>query len=215
MGRLAVIGVLYRRPALYDTILSAIECQSRKPDELWLMCEDPADIEAIGFRSLRTSFPTYVRQVSVPPNVVPPSACINAALDETQADYITYLTDDSLPHPDKYRRMAEALEAGAQAVYCGQGFDKARSPEEWLERITRPSSFRHTSGPSDNPFCRIDHTQVAHVRTEDRWPLSISELKWSDGAFFRSLVARVGPLQPIPDVLDYTCQLPDGISARS
>lgn len=220
VGTLAVIGTFYRRPALYPMILDAIAKQTRPPDELWLMCEEQSDLTTITPLAWTLKFPAYIRWVTIPrdeggrPLAIPPSVAINAALDVTGADYITYLTDDSLPHPDKYARMVEALDAGARAVYVSQGYGKC-PVEEWPERILRPDSIRTASGPQSDPFCAVDHTQVAHVRTEDRWPLAMGDLSWSDGAFFRDLVARLGPLQPIPEVLDFTCQMPDGISART
>jgi hypothetical protein len=39
-------------------------------------------------------------------------------------------------------------------------------------------------------------------------------LRFSDGEFFNAIARRFGGLHPIPEVLDWTRQLPDGISAR-
>lgn len=213
VGRLAVIGVFYRRPLLIPRIAAALRAQTRPPDETLLVCEEQADLEAL----VAETWPGRVvyLKMHIPPGEIPSSVCINAALDLTRADYIAYLTDDSLPHPDKYAEMVAALDAGAQAVYCSQRYGKVGSHAEWLGQIDNPPSIRHASEPSEDPFCRVDHTQVAHVRTEDRWPLSMGEIKWSDGAFFRDLVKRLGPLQPIPGALDHTLQMPDGVSART
>jgi hypothetical protein len=39
-------------------------------------------------------------------------------------------------------------------------------------------------------------------------------LRFSDGEFFTRIARRFGGLHPLPDVLDWTRMLPDGISAR-
>lgn len=202
--------------------MAALRAQTRPADELWVLTEDYGDYSAVIDTWLAGGLPASVhfRDVNVPrddagrPTIIPPSLGINAVLDESKADYIAYLTDDSLPHPEKYERMVAALDGGAKAVYCAQGYGKAPSQEEWLDRIEKPSDFRHAGVPTEDPFCKVDHTQVAHVRTDARWPTDLSHMRWADGTFFRDLVTRYGPLQPIGEVLDFTCQMPDGITSR-
>jgi hypothetical protein len=226
VSTLAVIGTFYRRPWAVPAIARAIREQTRHPDEVWLLYEDEADYDAladmademVGWASPHRRFDppidVHLEQVPVPAGVVPPSYQINVALEGTSADYIAYLTDDSIPLPTKYERMVAALDAGAGAVYCGQEFGRASGPDEWLA-MHRGGSVRHATAPQPEPFCAVDHTQVAHRRSEDRWPTAWSEVQWSDGRFFQALVRRFGPLTPVPEVLDWTCQLPDGISARA
>jgi len=207
--RLAVIGTFYRRPAIVPAIAEHIRAQTRKPDELWLLWEERADAEALYAADWGMEVQVLPIGFAIPrdadgrPRVVPPSAAINVALDLTTADCIAYLTDDSFPAPTKYERMVEAL-ADHGAVYCSQryGYDGA-----W-------TGVRTADREQGSPFCVVDHTQVAHRRSDDRWP---TDLKWmpnSDGEFFRRLVDRFGPLHPIYDILDLTMQMPDGISRR-
>ena len=211
MGRLAVVGTFFRRPWAVPRIAQAIREQSRQPDELWLMYELDSDAPALHAEDWGTAVVNIVRAVP-PAGVVPPSFCINVALDDSNADLFTYLTDDSLPLPGKYEQMVDALDEHG-AVYCSQEFGRVRSSDEWLS-MPRGGGVRHANEPRPDPFCNVDHTQVGHRRSEDRWPLAMSELRHSDGRFFQALVARFGPLHPLPDVLDWTRQLPDGISSR-
>lgn len=206
MTRLAVIGTFYRRPHLYPGIAAAIRAQTRQPDELWCMYEDPSDLVELAKQRWGDAT-VYFVPVVVPRDehgrmaVVAPSLCINVALDRTDADFITYLTDDSLPLPDKYAAMVAVLEGGAGAVYCSQDFSDG-------------GDIRWAREEQPDPYCRVDHTQVAHRRSPDRWPTDLKTVRASDGVFFRDLVARFGPLAPIPEVLDRIRLLPDGISAR-
>jgi hypothetical protein len=207
--KLAVIGTFYRRPDIVPVIAECIRAQTRKPDSLWLLWEERSDAEALyaadwGMEVRVLPFGIFIpRDVGGRPLVVPPSAAINVALDLTDADCIAYLTDDSFPAPTKYERMVEAL-ADHGAVYCSQRYGYAGS---W-------HGTRNADREQGSPFCVVDHTQVAHRRSDDRWPTDLQWMPYSDGEFFRRLVARFGPLYPIPEVLDETMQQPDGISRR-
>src|SRR5690242_18696383 len=94
---LAVIVTAYgdRGAANLPRIKEAIEASTRQPDELWVMTEG---IPSWGFDlpTPRSADGTYA--------VIPYSLKQNYALDRTKADYITYCTDDSWPHPEKYER---------------------------------------------------------------------------------------------------------------
>lgn len=214
--RLAVIGTFFRRPTLIPRIAQALREQTRQADELWLMYERQDDGEALHEQEWGSASPNMV-YAPVPPAFVPPSLQINFALRRTTADYITYLTDDSLPYPEKYERMTAALNANPEwgAVYCSQAYGRVNSTEAWLANaLGACPSVRYAERPLTAPDCVVDHSQVMHRRSDDRWPTDMGALTHSDGLFFAALVERFGAMQPIPEVLDWTCQLPDGISAR-
>lgn len=214
MSTLAVIGTFYRRPWAVPRIADAISASTRCIDEMWLMYEDPDDGAGLlrDWGEEARPIPVQIR----PDSQNPLGVAINTALDLTHATYITYLTDDSLPRPDKYRLMARALDENPDwgAVYCSQDYGTVASPEEWLAAIGTTGSIRRAAEPEPSPFCRVDHTQVMHRRTAARWPLSYDDRKLSDAHFFRDLVDDLGPLMPVPEVLDWTRQLPDGLSRR-
>lgn len=210
---LAVIGTFYQRPWAVPQVARAIRAQTRRPDELWLMYEDPADGAALVPEAWDAS--ACLVQYHPRDNENPLAVGINTALDMSSADYFVYLTDDSLPAPDKYRLMAEALDENPAwgAVYCSQDFGHVRDPEEWLAH-GGGGNIRHAIAPEATPFTRVDHTQVMHRRIRARWPMSWDDRKLSDAHFFKALVAEVGPLMPVPEVLDWTRQLPNGLSQR-
>lgn len=201
-SRLAVIAPLYGQRAADNLprIKAALAAQTRQPDELWLMCEDMStgivqdrlDHAAFDIPTPREPDGRYA--------VIPYSHKQNIALDRTSADYITYLTDDSWPAPTKYERMAQALDENPEwgAVYCSQEFS------EGLVRVA--SDVMHDA------HCRVDHTQVMHRRTADRWPLEMGDLMVGDAVFWRRLHASIGPFYPINEVLDFVRQTREGIS---
>jgi len=140
--------------------------------------------------------------VSIPSGVVPYSYEINWVLDRTQCDYVTYATDDSWPEPEKYDLMARALDEHPDwgAVYCGQVRNGSTYP---ADRVV------------EDAYCVLDHCQVMHRRTADRWTLDWANVKLGDATFWRALHASLGPFYPVEGpILDVTQQTPDGLTAR-
>lgn len=201
MSTLAVIGTFHRRWDRWPELLTRVMVESsRIPDEFYVVCEDEADAE-----HLHASDPRMVVQILPTPQddgryaEIPYSRKINWALERTVCDLIAYLTDDSLPHPDKYDRMVTALDEHPEwgAVYCSQDFGGKRMAVE----------------PIGDAYCRVDHTQVMHRRTDDRWPLDVGLMRIGDATFWRSLHRSLGAFYPVPDLLDTVRQTGDGISA--
>jgi len=220
VSRLAVIATLYGQRSIdnSDRIAAALREQTRIPDELWLMYEGDAGWEAaaniadyiVGYCKPGAAFPEgwhypYILEIATPRDEsghyteIPYSLKSNYALDHTEADYITYLTDDSWPAPEKYERMVAALDENPEwgAVYCSQDF----------------GGIRHADQVVADAHCRVDHTQVMHRLTADRWPTEIGDIMLGDAIFWRRLHASLGPFWPINEVLDFVRQTNDGISA--
>jgi hypothetical protein len=203
MGSLAVIATLYGQRAIDNLprLLDAWAAQTRQPDEVWWMTEGispeimaglPAG-EVVSLPTPRNADGTYA--------VIPYSWKINYALGRTTRDYVTYLTDDSWPGPEKYERMVRALDENPTwgAVYCTQEFE--------------PGVNRVANEEVGDAHCRVDHTQVMHRLTPDRWPIDIGDIQLGDAIFWRRLHASLGPFYPVgPEPLDYVRQTRDGIS---
>lgn len=198
MSRLAVIVTAYgpRGEAAIPRIVDALAASTRQPDEVWWMTEAvPQKVEFPVLRNTptpRNSDGTYA--------LIPYSLKQNVALEGTECDYIAYLTDDSWPAPEKYELMVRALDEHPEwgAVYCAQDFgDGVRSAADVIE----------------DAHCRVDHTQVMHRRTADRWPEEMGDIMVGDAQFWRRLHASLGAFYPVPLTLDYVRQTSDGISA--
>ena len=218
MSTVALVCTFYHRPEFYPAIAEAIRDQTRPPDELWLMCEDGADADALAACLWPAGASIVV--VSVPrhdngePMVVPPSLLINKALDLSKADYFVYLADDSLPYPEKIERLAARLDAGALVAYCAQDRGQVGTKDEWLSAIGSVGSISPANGPQMSPYCQVDMTQVMHRRSDDRWPLEMEHRKIGDAVFWNRLLDRYGGFENVPEVLDWHRQLPTGITAR-
>lgn len=203
--RLAVVGTFHGRyentfPLLHRLLIDG----TRKPDELWLMCEDEADVTAVqkalfDLRELDLLHgrPECLRVIQLPtprsPNgryqVIPYSYKINYALEHSEADLFVYLDNGSMPGPDKYRVMAEALEEHPDwgGVYVTQqrtGFQPMIAPADVV---------------CEDGFCALNYTQVMHRRTPERWTLDMVHANpdMADGLFWRQLHPLLGPFWPV------------------
>lgn len=140
--------------------------------------------------------------VSIPGGVIPYAYEINWVLDRTRCDYIAYATDDSWPEPEKFERMVAALDEHPEwgAVYVGQRRNGSEHP---ADRVV------------EDAFCTLDHTQIMHRRSPDRWPLEWDKIKLGDAHFWRCLHATFGHFYPVVGpILDVTQQTHDGLTAR-
>lgn len=194
MSTLAVIGTFYQRHENTPRIAAAIRAQTRQPDELWLMCEgedDAAAIEAEDWGSALVN--VLVEPTPRAENgryaVIPYSNKINMALGLTGADYIVYLDNGSLPHPEKYEHMAALLDADPTvgATYCGQ------------HRTGYAEVNAYADGVVADAYCRLNYTQVMHRWTDDRWTLDMAHADpdLADAIFWRSLHASLGAFHPV------------------
>jgi hypothetical protein len=201
--KLAVIGTFYGRhentfPLLHRLLVDG----TRKPDEAWLMCEGHDDVAAIelalddlyemelidgpipGVRIISLQTPKVGGRYAV----IPYSRKINWALDASQADAFVYLDNNSMPGPDKYAVMAQALEQHPEygAVYCTQ------------KRTGFNETVFYAEEPVYDAFCVLNYTQVMHRRTDQRWTM---DMRWADpdladGLFWRQLHDKLGPFFP-------------------
>ncbi len=209
MSRLALIGTFYDRPNDVPLIASAVRTQTRPADELWLMHERPEDGAVIAHQDWGQA--ANIVQVPIPrdddghPLVTPFTPLINHALDASSADYVVYLTDDSRPMRDKFERMAGALDEHPEwgAVYC------------WLAR-SNGDEMHMEVGLGSHPirYGHLDHTQVMHRRSPDRWPEAFDMIHLADQEFWRCISRRFGPIRAVPAMLDMQECRPDGLNAE-
>lgn len=195
MTKLAVIGTFYKRFEQSRACVQRVLDSTRKPDELWLMCESQEDADNLkGF-----SDPSIRLHVLSTPmtngkyDVIPYSNKINWALDRAKADIITFLDNGSMPHIDKYRQMAETLENNPdmQAVYCTQ------------HRTGFINVIHRADRVIEDPYCVINYTQGMYRTSSVRWTL---DMQWAapsdlaDAMFWRDLGV---PFHPIgSEILD-------------
>jgi hypothetical protein len=188
-------------------IAEALRAQTRPADWLFVMYEGiPYSVVEGAFSGIRDAVWERVdtpREENGRYAVVPYSLKINRALDAIDerggCDYIVHVTDDSLPHPEKFAKMTRALDEHPDwgAVYCYQ---------------QRNGQVMGDQGVVDDAYAKIDHTQVMHRRTSDRWPLETAHMLLGDANYWRALHRSLGPFYPVPEVLDTVQQTDEGIT---
>lgn len=194
----AIVPLYQRHENTFPLLHRLLVDSTRKPDEVWLMCEGEDDVAAVRraedeLVELGVLEPSeIVAHVVYCPTlerVIPYSNKINVALDKTDADAIVYVDNGSMPSPYKFEIMAGALEANPEwgAVYVTQertGF--------------QPTVFEAVDVVFD-AYCVLNFTQVMHRKTADRWTL---DLAWADpdvadAMFWRDLHRSLGPFHPV------------------
>lgn len=183
MAKLAVIGTFYQRYEQSRACLEAVLSSTRVPDEIIIVCETQEDANNISKLGRRKRVQVHV--LPTPKDdagytVIPYSHKINFALDNTDADYIVYLDNGSMPDVDKYRLMAQALDKNPDwfAVYCTQ------------ERTGYAPMVHVAQSVVNDPHSVINYTQAMHRKTDKRWTLDMQYAKPNDVAdamFFQSL----------------------------
>lgn len=207
MSTLAVIGTFYKRHENTGRLFQRVLYDStRKPDEFWVMCEGEDDVhvaqEVWGAWDYWLT-ETHIEHLPTPRDesghytVIPYSNKINWALDRTEADYIVFLDNNSMPHENKYQIMVDALDAHPEwgAVYCTQ------------HRTGFQDVVYTAAGAVDDAYCKLNYTQVMFRRNSARWSLDMGHASpndVADGIFWRSLHAIFGPFYPVAprEVLD-------------
>lgn len=214
MGRLAVLAPWHLRFENTAPLLRRVLAEStRLPDELWIIVEDEANA-AVAMEAVdRYDLPMPIIEVRPTPRdpngrplVIPYSAAHNYVLDRTDADYIAYLDNGSMPHPEKYDLMTRALAANPEwgAVYCGQ------------TRTGYRETTKHAEGVESDAFCILNYTQVMHRRTADRWTTDMghAEPDLADALFWRELHKSLGPFYPVaPGLILDEHHIPDDKAA--
>lgn len=196
--RVGLIGTFHGRlDATEGLVKRILEESTRRPDDIWLLGEDTEDTMALNAAVKPYGRVGGLRIVTEPTprdeygvyEEIPYSRKINLALDHMPSDVFTYLDNGSLPHREKYERMAAALEENPDwgAVYCSQ------------MRTGMRYEFSAATSPVPDAFCVLNYTQVMHRRTDERWPLdmALADPDVADGVFWRRLHYQLGPFMPV------------------
>lgn len=121
--RVTVLIPTYRRPADLLRCLRAIACQERPPEEV-LVIARPDD----------TNTSLALRSAGVPPHRLVPTtrpgqvAALNAGVAAACGDVVAITDDDTAPHPDWVRRIADHFETDANLGGLG-GRDWIHEPD--------------------------------------------------------------------------------------
>jgi spore maturation protein CgeD len=139
---------------------------------------------------------------------------INEAIPKTSGKYLSYLTDDNLYLPDRFKKMVDILRANShiEIVYSQQLV-------KWLDHDDRLENemVRLTKGILSDIGESIDHCSVMHSRKIAEQVFEKYGNYWDnhpnfwyngDAAFWQRLV-KFSPFYPIPETLDIAIKKPD------
>ncbi|AUS14196.1 spore maturation glycosyltransferase CgeD [Bacillus stercoris] len=139
---------------------------------------------------------------------------INSALPFADGDFISYLTDDTVYHPERLSRMVQEFshQPEAQVVYSKQ---KVVHVNERGEEISH--FYRNANAVLEQAAFHVDHCSVMHRRSllnlihhkyGGYWDDDMKH--WNHGdAIFWARLNNFTPFLPINEVLDTTYKTPD------
>jgi hypothetical protein len=131
----------------------------RRSDEAMLLERLPDEVETVSFTS--------------PTDANPIAAKRNAALAACDEDFVGFLDDDDLWHPQKIRRQVEALRAVAGALACSTGYVTFSEDVRWPETgdrapavVSRSAVLRASTIVTSSML--IDGPTVRELRLDER-----------------------------------------------
>lgn len=221
---MSIILTSYNKP---DYLQKAIESVIKQTYALWelLIMDDHSNEEttAMIHRYLHDKRIRYQNSFIHPAERLKTTryaTLINDALPFTDGDYISYLTDDTVYHPERLSRMVQTFsdKPEAQAVYSKQ---KVVHVNERGEEISH--FYRNADAILDQAAFQVDHCSVMHRRSLlDRiqhkygsyWDDDMKHWNHGDSIFW-SRINNFSPFLPINEVLDTTYKTPDSYQNAS
>ncbi|MGF7532914.1 glycosyltransferase family 2 protein [Bacillus mexicanus] len=222
--KVSIILTSYNKP---DYLQKAIESVIKQTYALWelLIMDDHSNEEttAMIHRYLHDKRIRYQNSFIHPAERLKTTryaTLINDALPFTDGDYISYLTDDTVYHPERLSRMVQTFsdKPEAQAVYSKQ---KVVHVNERGEEISH--FYRNADAILDQAAFQVDHCSVMHRRSLlDRiqhkygsyWDDDMKHWNHGDSIFW-SRINNFSPFLPINEVLDTTYKTPDSYQNAS
>lgn len=141
------------------------------------------------------------------------ATCINLAIPLITGDLVTYLTDDDIYYPQRFRKMVQVFQRNPQihVVYGRQRVVHINSGKV-IRTFIRP-----LVGVTRHPMSRVDHNSFMHRRTcfniVKGWDNDPSLWRNADAAFFRKLV-KYWSFHPVNFVTDEHRIHPKGIQSK-
>ncbi|RJS57183.1 hypothetical protein CJ481_15430 [Bacillus subtilis] len=216
--KVSIILTSYNKP---DYLQNAIESVMKQTHDLWelFIMDDHSNEEttAVIHKYLHDRRIRYQNSFIHPAERLKTTryaTLINAALPFTDGDYISYLTDDTVYHPERLSRMVQTFsdKPEAQAVYSKQ---KVIHVNERGEEISH--FYRNANAVLDQAAFQVDHCSVMHRRSLlDRiqhkygsyWDDDTKHWNHGDSIFW-ARINNFAPFLPINEVLDTTYKTPD------
>ncbi|WP_336183392.1 glycosyltransferase family 2 protein [Bacillus sp. 205(2023)] len=216
--KVSIILTSYNKPDYLQMAIESVINQTHSNWELFVM-DDHSNEKTIAVihKYLHDQRIRYKNSFVHPQNRLKTTryaTLINNALPFAAGDYISYLTDDTVYHPDRLSRMVQTFlcHPEAQAVYSKQ---KVVHVNERGEEISH--FYRDANAVLDQAAFQVDHCSVMHRRSlldriKDKYGSYWDDdmMHWNHGdSIFWMRVNTFAPFLPINEVLDTTYKTPN------
>ncbi|PII42652.1 hypothetical protein BBP18_09765 [Bacillus velezensis] len=215
--KISIILTSYNKPDLVKQAIESVLHQTYSNWELFVM-DDHSNEET------SAAISTYIKdhRIYYDNSFINPAerlkstryaVLINDALSRAEGEYITYLTDDTVFHPNRLSRMAEALNQ------CSE-FDAVYSSQKVIHVNGRGTEqfhfYRFAEEVLDQAAFLVDHCSVMHRRSllervkekfGSFWDEDVMHWNHGDSVFWSRLNTFTSFL-PIKEVLDTTYKTP-------
>ena len=205
MPRVSCLLSSYNRPVMLADAIGSVLAQDYRDFELIILDDNSADP---GVLEVLSRFWQHPQVAVVKSNVAWPgrlattryATMINIGLAVARGEFITYLTDDDLYLPHRFRLMVAALDDGHDVVYGSQRIEEA-GPDGWRE-----VRIRHAHKPLTVASCVVDHCSVMHTAEAARrvggWDDAPEHWPQGDARFWDRLTAAGYVFYPVDEVTD-------------
>lgn len=141
------------------------------------------------------------------------AVCINLAIPHITGNLVTYLTDDDIYYPQRFRRMVQLFHENPHIHVV---YGKQRVIRMSNDRVIS-TSIRPLVGVTKHPMSRVDHNSFMHRRScfnkVNGWDTDPAYWRNADAVFFRKLV-QYWSFHPVDAVTDEHRIHPKGIQSK-
>ncbi|MBL3646836.1 MULTISPECIES: glycosyltransferase family 2 protein [Bacillus] len=216
--KVSIILTSYNKPAYLQKAIESVIKQTYDLWELFIMDDHSnEEITAVVHKYLHDPRIRYENSFVDPAarfKTTRYATLINTALPFTSGDYISYLTDDTVYHPERLSRMVQMFSHNpeAQAVYSKQKVVQVNERGEEISHF-----YRNANEVLHQAAFQVDHCSVMHRRSLlDRihhiygsyWDDDMKHWNHGDSIFW-DRINNFAPFLPINEVLDTTYKTPD------
>ncbi|MED0772235.1 glycosyltransferase family 2 protein [Bacillus siamensis] len=215
--KISIILTSYNKPDLVKQAIESVLQQTYSNWELFVMDDHSNEETSAAISTYIKDHRIYYYNSFINPaerlKSTRYAVLINDALSRVKGEYVTYLTDDTVYHPDRLSRMAETLNQCTEfdAVYSSQKVVHVN------ERGTEQFHFyRFADDVLDQAAFLVDHCSVMHRKSLLRrvkekygsfWDEDVMHWNHGDSVFWSRLNTFTSFL-PIKEVLDTTYKTP-------
>lgn len=216
--KISVILTSYNRPKLIQHAVQSVQKQTYSNWELFIVDDNSnAETQRVLANIAKSEPKCILIQSNVKeedrPKTTRYATCINMAIPKLTGDLVTYLTDDDIYYPKRFRKMVDvfASNPSIHVVYGRQrltGIDRGRIVD---------LGIRDTIGITKTPANHIDHCSVMHRRScfnlVPLWNDDPSLWEAADSVFFTQLSEHFY-FYPVNFITDEHRQHFDGIQGK-